>query len=203
MVSERLLGTALRDELVHNRDQLVIATKGGLRMTRLRTWSVTHSPEWLRHGVHASLTALGVDYIDLYQVHWPDPKVPVAETAEALGGARCGRQDPPRRGCPTTTRSRSTSSPRPCRWRRVQPPYHLFRREIEHELLPYSSAHDIGVLVYGPLGPRPADRNDQKSRPHSPTTTGAPRAPCSKGETYRHNLAAARCAGQVRRRPVA
>src|SRR3954462_2461154 len=81
--SERLLGKALRDELTRNRDQLVIATKGGLRMTD--TGLVRDaSPEWLRQGVDASLTALGVDHIDLYQVHWPDAKVPVAETAGAL-----------------------------------------------------------------------------------------------------------------------
>jgi aryl-alcohol dehydrogenase-like predicted oxidoreductase len=81
--SERLLGEALRGELTHARDQLVIATKGGLRMTA--TGLVRDaSPGWLREGVDASLRALGVEQIDLYQVHWPDPTVPVAVTAEAL-----------------------------------------------------------------------------------------------------------------------
>ena len=42
------------------------------------------SPEWRRSGVDHSLSALGVDHIDLYQVHWPDPKIPFAETAGAL-----------------------------------------------------------------------------------------------------------------------
>jgi aryl-alcohol dehydrogenase-like predicted oxidoreductase len=58
-------------------------TKGGLRLTDAGR-GVDASPEWLRRGVDASLAALGVDYIDLYQVHWPDPKVPAAETAGAL-----------------------------------------------------------------------------------------------------------------------
>src|SRR5262245_6130424 len=76
--SERLLGKALRDELSSARDELVIATKGGLRKTD--TGMVRDaSPEWLRRGVDASLAALDLDYIDLYQVHWPDPTVPVAE----------------------------------------------------------------------------------------------------------------------------
>ena len=82
--SERLLGKALREEVTAHRDQLVIATKGGLRPTD--TGLVRDaSPRWLRAGVDASLTALGIDHIDLYQVHWPDPEVPAAETAGALG----------------------------------------------------------------------------------------------------------------------
>lgn len=75
---------ALRDELAKYRDELVIATKGGLRKTDTGVVRDA-SPEWLRRGVDASLAALGLDYIDLYQVHWPDATVPVAETAGALG----------------------------------------------------------------------------------------------------------------------
>ena len=82
-VSEQILGKALRDELTRDRDEVVIATKGGLRQTDSGLIRDA-SPEWLRRGVDASLTALGVDHIDLYQVHWPDPTVPAAETAGAL-----------------------------------------------------------------------------------------------------------------------
>lgn len=42
------------------------------------------SASWLRHGVEQSLRNLGLDYIDLYQVHWPDPHTPVEETAHVL-----------------------------------------------------------------------------------------------------------------------
>src|ERR1700712_5830666 len=56
--SERLLGKALREELTRSRDQLVIATKGALRMTDSGLVRDA-SPEWLRQGVDASLTALG------------------------------------------------------------------------------------------------------------------------------------------------
>lgn len=82
-IAERLLGQALTDELRSDRDSLVIATKGGLRMdgdTRVRD----SSPAWLRRGVEQSLDALDVDHVDLYQVHWPDPTTPLAETAGAL-----------------------------------------------------------------------------------------------------------------------
>src|SRR5271168_2937185 len=81
--SERVLGRALRDELDSHRDELMIATKGGLRMTD-EGLVRDSSPAWIRSGLDASLGALGVEYIDLYQVHWPDPNVAFAETAGAL-----------------------------------------------------------------------------------------------------------------------
>src|SRR3954464_2524326 len=80
--SERLLGRALRDGLDNHRDEVVIATKGGLRMTDDGLVRAS-SPTWLREGVEESLSALGTDHIDVYQVHWPDSKVSFAETAGA------------------------------------------------------------------------------------------------------------------------
>src|SRR4051812_11098813 len=81
--SEQLLGRALRDDLDARRDEVVIATKGGLRMTD-EGLVRDSSPDFLRAGVEASLGSLGVDHVDIYQVHWPDPHVPFAETAAAL-----------------------------------------------------------------------------------------------------------------------
>ncbi len=147
--SEQLLGLALRDDLDHHRDEVVIATKGGLRMTEdglVRDSSRT----WLRSGVEDSLRALGLDHIDLYQVHWPDPAVPFSETAATLqelvdeGKIRhvgVSNFDVAQIGQFARTRQVET----------VQPPCHLFRREIEAALLPYTQSNDIGVLVYGPL----------------------------------------------------
>jgi aryl-alcohol dehydrogenase-like predicted oxidoreductase len=147
--SERLLGDALRDELRGNRDELVIATKGGLRRTDT---GVTRdaSPKALREGVDASLTALGVDHIDLYQVHWPDPKVPVAETAGTL--RRLVEAGKIRHvGVSNYSAEQMAEFSRTLPVETLQPPYHLFRREIEDTVLPYTRRHDIGVLVYGPL----------------------------------------------------
>src|SRR3954466_6633105 len=64
--SERLLGEALRDDLRKRRDEIVIATKGGLRMT-YHGMVRDSSREWLREGVEESLRALELDHIDLYQ----------------------------------------------------------------------------------------------------------------------------------------
>jgi aryl-alcohol dehydrogenase-like predicted oxidoreductase len=147
--SERLLGQALRDDLDHRRDEVVIATKGGLRMTDDGLVRDS-SPAWLRHGVEASLEALGVDHIDLYQVHWPDPKVPFGETAAALQGlVDEGKIRHIGVSNYDVTQMEKFARTRPVET--VQPPYHLFRREIEDGLLPYTHEHDIGVLVYGPL----------------------------------------------------
>jgi aryl-alcohol dehydrogenase-like predicted oxidoreductase len=147
--SERLLGRALRDDLDQRREEVVVATKGGLRMTN-EGLVRDSSPAWLRSGVQDSLRALGIDYIDIYQVHWPDPKVPFAETAAVLqelvdaGKIRhVGVSNFDAAQMAEFARTRPVET--------VQPPYHLFRRDIEAELLPYAREHGIGVLVYGPL----------------------------------------------------
>jgi aryl-alcohol dehydrogenase-like predicted oxidoreductase len=70
--SEQLLGAAFARELRAAREDVVIATKGGLRREGDRLVRDA-SREWLRQGVDASLRALRVDVIDLYQLHWPDP----------------------------------------------------------------------------------------------------------------------------------
>src|SRR5262245_7053302 len=81
--SETMLGEALRPELAARRGAVVLATKGGLRREGDRLVRDA-SPAWLRSGLEASLRFLGTDYVDLYQVHWPDPYTPLEETARAL-----------------------------------------------------------------------------------------------------------------------
>src|SRR5207244_6247090 len=80
--AERLLGDALWARA--RREDVIVATKGGLR----KDGNDLHrdaSARWLREGVEASLRNLRTDYIDLYQVHWPDPKTPAEETGRVLG----------------------------------------------------------------------------------------------------------------------
>jgi len=184
--SERLLGRALRDDLDNRRDEVVIATKGGLRMTDDGLVRDA-SPEWLRSGVDASLEALGIEHLDLYQVHWPDPKVPFAATAGALqelvnaGKIRhVGVSNFDAQQIAEFAKTRPVET--------LQPPYHLFRREIEQDILPYCAAHDIGVLVYGPLAHgllTGALRQDTEFA--AGDWRGS--APFFKGKDYRRNLA--------------
>ena len=144
--SERLLAEALRGR---PRGELVVATKGGLRQSGAGV-ARDASAARIIAGVEDSLRALETDYIDLYQVHWPDPATPFEETAGAL--AKLVADGKVRHvGVSNFDVAQIETFSATLPVETVQPPYHLFRREIERELLPYTSAHDIGVLVYGPL----------------------------------------------------
>jgi aryl-alcohol dehydrogenase-like predicted oxidoreductase len=146
-VAEHLLGESLWKRV--RRDQVIVATKGGLRMDG-STLVRDASPGWLRAGVEASLRNLATDYIDLYQVHWPDPSTPAEATAAALeqlvsdGKIR-------HVGVSNYDAKQIDELSRYGRVETLQPPYHMFRRDIEAETLPYAAANDIGVLAYGPL----------------------------------------------------
>src|SRR5207244_341337 len=80
--SEALLADALWGEV--SRDDVVVATKGGLRRQGTDTVRDCSAP-WLRAGVESRLRSLRTDRIDLYQIHWPDPNTPAEETAGSMG----------------------------------------------------------------------------------------------------------------------
>jgi aryl-alcohol dehydrogenase-like predicted oxidoreductase len=147
--SEQLLGKALEPEIKNRRDEVVLATKGGLRMEGDQLLRDS-SPKWLRQGVEDSLRFLGTDYIDLYQVHWPDFDTPFEETAGTLdelveeGKIRYV-------GVSNFGVAEMAEFEKRRKIDGLQPPYHLFRRDVEEEILPYAAEHGIGVLVYGPL----------------------------------------------------
>jgi hypothetical protein len=146
-VSERLLADGLWSRV--RREDIVLATKGGLRMDGDRLVRDA-SAAWLRQGVEASLRNLRTDYIDLYQVHWPDPATPAEETGAALDAlVREGKIR--HAGVSNYGVAEMEELRRYTPVEALQPPYHLFRRGIEDDVLPYCGAHDMGVLVYGPL----------------------------------------------------
>jgi aryl-alcohol dehydrogenase-like predicted oxidoreductase len=145
--AEGILGAALWPNV--RREDVVIATKGGLRpqddgLVR------DASAGWLRQGVEDSLRHLRTDHIDLYQVHWPDPRTPAAETGAALqelideGKIRYV-------GVSNYDVAQLEELRRFVAVDAVQPPYHLFRQDVDDDLLPYCAANGIGVLVYGAL----------------------------------------------------
>src|SRR5438552_16819629 len=146
--SESLLAKALKGR---PRDQVVIATKGGLRPIAGGGIERDASPDWIRRGVDSSLEALGTDYIDLYQIHWPDPKVPFAETAGALADLKAAGKIR-HVGVSNYDAAQMAEFSRTLPVETLQPVYHMFRRDIEESVLPYTKAHGIGVLAYGPLG---------------------------------------------------
>ena len=187
--SERLLAAALGQL---PREELVIATKGGLRPTGHGVVRDA-SPAWIRQGVDASLQALDTEYIDLYQVHWPDPATPFEETAGALhdmidqGKIRhvgVSNFDAVQMEAFSATLAVET----------LQPPYHMFRRDIEADVLAYTQMNDIGVLVYGPLGHGLLGGGLRADTPFAPEDWRA-KSPLFQGESYERNL---RRAAQLR-----
>jgi aryl-alcohol dehydrogenase-like predicted oxidoreductase len=147
--SEHILGKALRPELRRERDRLVIATKGGLRQTDSGLMPDAR-PESLRRGVDASLKALGIDQIDLYQMHCADPQVPVAETAGALADL-VAEGKIAHVGVSNHAIAQIDEFCATLPMETVQPSYEVFCDDIRAELLPYCRAGDIGVLVYASL----------------------------------------------------
>jgi aryl-alcohol dehydrogenase-like predicted oxidoreductase len=147
--AEGVLGEALRPEIQAARESVVIATKGGLRNEDGGPVRDS-SPAGLRRDLEASLRALGTDYVDIYQVHWPDPATPIRTTAETLDGfVREGLVRAVGVSNYDTRQMTEFQQVRPIDT--LQPPYHLFRREIESTILPFAREHGIGVLVYGPM----------------------------------------------------
>ena len=144
-VSEEIVGAALAGV----RDRAVIATKTGLEWRDGKVYR-NATPARIMQEVDDSLRRLRTDYIDIYQVHWPDPLVPVEETAEAMRSLY-------ELGKIRAVGVSNFSVDQMARFQRVaplhvlQPPYNLFERAIETDILPYSRANDIATLGYGAL----------------------------------------------------
>jgi aryl-alcohol dehydrogenase-like predicted oxidoreductase len=109
------------------------------------------SPELLYKEIDASLKRLGTDYVDLYQVHWPDPNTPLEETFTALSKiVESGKVRYV--GVSNYSPEQMEEASKYCEIVSLQPPYSLLQREIEDEILPYCIEKGIGVLSYGSIG---------------------------------------------------
>jgi aryl-alcohol dehydrogenase-like predicted oxidoreductase len=145
--SEEIVGEAVRQ--YGRRENVILATKVGIDWTTGRIERNSTRRRILTEFAD-SLRRLRTDYIDIYQVHWPDPLVPIEETAATLRGLY-------EEG---TIRAIGVSNYSPEQMERfravaplhtIQPPYNLFEREIEDDVLPYSAARGITTLTYGAL----------------------------------------------------
>jgi aryl-alcohol dehydrogenase-like predicted oxidoreductase len=145
--SEALLAEGLGDDV--HRDDVIVATKGGLRPTGDGP-ERDASPAFLRDGVEHSLRHLGVEAIDLYQVHWPDRTTAPEETGAALQELK-DEGKIRHVGVSNFSPAEMEELSRAVEVETDQPPYNLFNRDIEDDVLPWCREHDIGLLVYGPL----------------------------------------------------
>ena len=149
--SETMLGQILGE----HRNEIVLATKFGLPLKQTAT-SKGASRRYILSAVEASLKRLRTDWIDLYQVHFPDPLTPIEETLRALDDlVRSGKV-------------RYLGASNFAAWRLVeaqwtakhlnltafvshQDEYSLLNRKIERELIPAGRAYGLGLLPYFPL----------------------------------------------------
>ena len=145
--SEELVGQAIAESGA--RDRVRIATKAGLEWRRGQVFR-NASAHRVRKEVEDSLRRLRTDRIDVYQIHWPDPLVPIEETAEVL--RRLFEQGKIRAiGVSNFSPDQMTAFRSAAPLHVVQPPYNLFERQIEADVLPYAKQHHLTVLAYGSL----------------------------------------------------
>jgi aryl-alcohol dehydrogenase-like predicted oxidoreductase len=145
--SEEIVGQAL--EVSRLRSKVSIATKVGLEWQGGKV-SRNASRQRIFKEIQDSLRRLRTDHIDLYQVHWPDPAVAIEETADAmrtlldLGKIRAI-------GVSNFSIEQMERFRKVAPLHSLQPPYNLFERDIETEILGYCRTHGIAVLGYGAL----------------------------------------------------
>ncbi len=149
--SERLMGEVLEGR----RDQVVLATKFG-SAHKAAGLEGGASPEYIRASIDGSLQRLRTDHVDLYQLHRPDPNVPIADTLGALGELiEAGKVL--EIGCSNFSQEQLEEAERVAaeqnlpRFVSVQNEYSLLRREAEAAVLPTARRLDIGFLPYFPL----------------------------------------------------
>lgn len=144
--SERMVGRVLRPF----REQVVIATKGGISWNAERKQVRDGRPETILRQCDESLSRLGIDVIDLHYLHAPDPAVPVAESAGAFkmlveaGKIRSV-------GVSNFSLEQLRQFHAECPISAYQPHYNMLQREIEAAELPWCVAHDVSAMIYWPL----------------------------------------------------
>ncbi|MEX0994899.1 MAG: aldo/keto reductase [Balneolaceae bacterium] len=161
-LSEKIVGRAIKDL---PRDQVQVLTKYGMRWDKKKGEfhfkSVDNdgnpidvykhaSKERVIKECEASLKRIGIDYIDLYQIHWPDDTTPVEETMEAV--LRLKEQGKIREaGVCNYDVSRMEKAENVLSLASNQVPYSMLRRDIEEDVVPYCMENNKGILAYSPL----------------------------------------------------
>jgi aryl-alcohol dehydrogenase-like predicted oxidoreductase len=160
-LSEKIVGKAIKGK----RDDVVIATKCGMRWDSDEgsdPWPQKDAhgkdivirknskPESIIYECEQSLKRLGIDVIDLYQLHWPDMSTPFEDSWNAMVKLQ---QEGKVRAIGVS--NYSVDQLKRCHAVRhvnsVQPPYSLIRRNIEKDLIPFCQRNQVGVIVYSPL----------------------------------------------------
>ncbi len=146
--SEELVGKGIKK--YGKREDVILATKCGLQWDDKGKIRRNSSNQRIRKEVEDSLRRLDTDYIDIYQIHWPDHETPFAETAETMA-------DLQKEGKIRAIGVSNFSTEQMEEFRQTapihfsQPPYNIFEREIEQGVKPYCHENEIALLTYGAL----------------------------------------------------
>ncbi len=150
--SEEYLGVALGTR----RDTVIVGTKFGLTHAPGEPWDAVGSRRFIRRAVEDSLRRMNTDYIDLYQMHCPDPTTPIAETLDTLAGL-VAEGTVRYIGCSNFAAWQVTEAHWAARelgiqgFISAQNEYSLYNRSAQVELTPACAAAGIGILPYFPL----------------------------------------------------
>jgi aryl-alcohol dehydrogenase-like predicted oxidoreductase len=143
--SEEVVGKAIK-----GREKPYIFTKCSLTWDNDRKIRRSLKADSLRHEVEGSLKRLGIETIDLYQIHWPIPEEEIEEGWSTL--ARLREEGKVRHiGVSNFNVEQLKRIERITPVEALQPPYSLVHRDAEREILPYCKEHNIGVIVYSPM----------------------------------------------------
>jgi len=180
--AEEVLGRALEGV----RGEVFVATKCGPVEPRPGLLRMDFSPGGIQAQVEASLRRLRTDWIDLLQLHWPDPAWPIEGAIEAMDRVRRSgkvRELGVSNVTPDELRRALASGP----VRTIQPRYSLLERDFEQELLPLTRERDLGVLVYEPLARGLLAGRMEATRRFDPGDVRL-QDPRFRGEAFRRNL---------------
>jgi len=145
--SEEIVGKALKQH--GNRENVVLATKVGLNWKKQQIFRDSSKKRIIKE-LEDSLMRLQVDYIDLYQVHWPDLNTPIADTADAL--SQLLKEGKIRAiGVSNYSVEQMESFQKTTPLHAAQPPFNLFEREAEQSILAYCIQMHLATLGYGSL----------------------------------------------------
>jgi aryl-alcohol dehydrogenase-like predicted oxidoreductase len=145
--AEEIVGRAMRAH--GRREDFFIATKFGLDWSERGVFANSTAPR-LRAELEASLRRLATDYIDLYQVHWPDTRTPIAETAALM--AEFQRQGKVRAlGVSNFSVAQMEEFCSVAPLASNQPPYNLFERQMDEDILPWCANNGVAILTWSTL----------------------------------------------------
>lgn len=144
--SEKIIGKTIK----HRRDKIFLASKCGLRWDNSGNIKRDSSPKSIRYEIEASLRRLNTEYIDLYQIHWPDTKTPIQKSWEEM--TRLKEEGKVRYiGVSNYNLIQLKKALEISPIQSLQSPYSLVNRYLEKDIFPFLKEKEIGFLAYSPM----------------------------------------------------